>query len=153
MLKLPLLHFRIARKRVREKEQERFAVGECGFIPQAPLRKNRRFCLKFAPVAQLDRALACGAKGRRFESCQVYQKESPSKEGLSFWLRARFEPTTRDFAQQNTVDRRFARSEARRCLHRALERRLSEASSCQVYQIKSRSKDRLFIYMVESSHE
>ena len=26
----------------------------------------------FAPVAQLDRALACGAKGRRFESYRVY---------------------------------------------------------------------------------
>ncbi len=26
----------------------------------------------FAPVAQLDRALACGAKGHRFESCRVY---------------------------------------------------------------------------------
>ena len=25
------------------------------------------------PVAQLDRALACGAKGRRFESCRAYQ--------------------------------------------------------------------------------
>ena len=25
-----------------------------------------------APVAQLDRAFACGAKGRRFESCRVY---------------------------------------------------------------------------------
>ena len=24
------------------------------------------------PVAQLDRALACGAKGRRFESCRVH---------------------------------------------------------------------------------
>lgn len=29
-----------------------------------------------APVAQLDRALACGAKGRKFESCQVYQDKS-----------------------------------------------------------------------------
>ena len=26
-----------------------------------------------APVAQLDRAFACGAKGRRFESCRAYQ--------------------------------------------------------------------------------
>ena len=25
------------------------------------------------PVAQLDRALACGAKGRRFKSCRVHQ--------------------------------------------------------------------------------
>ena len=30
-----------------------------------------------APVAQLDRALACGAKGRKFESCQVYQDKAP----------------------------------------------------------------------------
>src|SRR5690606_17400 len=28
----------------------------------------------YAPVAQLDRALACGAKGRRFKSCRVYQE-------------------------------------------------------------------------------
>lgn len=26
----------------------------------------------YAPVAQLDRALACGARGRKFESCRVY---------------------------------------------------------------------------------
>ncbi len=35
------------------------------------------FCAKmstYAPVAQLDRALACGAKGRRFESCRVYHE-------------------------------------------------------------------------------
>ena len=29
----------------------------------------------FAPVAQLDRALACGAKGHTFESCRVYHCE------------------------------------------------------------------------------
>ena len=29
--------------------------------------------LHFGLVAQLDRALACGAKGRRFESCRVHQ--------------------------------------------------------------------------------
>ena len=28
-----------------------------------------------APVAQLDRALASGAKGRRFESCRVHHPE------------------------------------------------------------------------------
>ena len=27
----------------------------------------------YAPVAQLDRASACGAEGHRFESCRVYQ--------------------------------------------------------------------------------
>ena len=42
-----------------------------------------------APVAQLDRALACGAKGRRFESCRVYQKESPSVGGTFFLVYAR----------------------------------------------------------------
>jgi hypothetical protein len=31
-----------------------------------------------APVAQLDRALACGAKGHRFEPCQVYQDKTPT---------------------------------------------------------------------------
>ena len=37
-----------------------------------------------APVAQLDRASACGAEGRRFESCQVYQDEESSyKEAFS----------------------------------------------------------------------
>ena len=29
-------------------------------------------CRMFAPVAQLDRALACGARGRVFESRRVY---------------------------------------------------------------------------------
>ena len=35
-------------------------------------------CVKIStsvPVAQLDRAFACGAKGRRFESCRVYQRK------------------------------------------------------------------------------
>ena len=35
----------------------------------------------FVPVAQLDRAFACGAKGRRFKSYRAYQdlktKEKP----------------------------------------------------------------------------
>jgi hypothetical protein len=45
------------------------------------LRKNMLHLplLLFHPeqgrVAQLDRALACGAKGRRFESCRVHQDE------------------------------------------------------------------------------
>jgi hypothetical protein len=29
--------------------------------------------LTYVPVAQLDRALACGARGRKFESCRVHQ--------------------------------------------------------------------------------
>ncbi len=42
--------------------------------------------LLFAPVAQLDRVLACGAKGHRFKSCRVHHP-------LSF----RFCGTTEDF--------------------------------------------------------
>ena len=34
----------------------------------------------YAPVAQLDRALACGAKGHRFKSCRVYQICNKSKK-------------------------------------------------------------------------
>ncbi len=39
------------------------------------MKKNKFFFAfsSLAPVAQLDRAFACGAKGRRFESCRVYQ--------------------------------------------------------------------------------
>jgi hypothetical protein len=44
--------------------------------------------MHFAPVAQLDRALACGAKGRRFESCRVYQIKSLSHVlGLFIFVR------------------------------------------------------------------
>ena len=35
----------------------------------------------YALVAQLDRALACGAKGRRFESYRVYQGKAPTFVG------------------------------------------------------------------------
>ena len=39
-------------------------------------RKTHHIIYMFvAPVAQLDRAFACGAKGRRFESCRVYQNK------------------------------------------------------------------------------
>jgi hypothetical protein len=38
--------------------------------------------LSFAPVAQLDRALACGAKGRAFESRRVYQAMRLTNVGL-----------------------------------------------------------------------
>ena len=40
--------------------------------------------LRRAPVAQLDRALACGAKGRRFESCRVYQVKKVRTSGLFY---------------------------------------------------------------------
>ena len=35
-----------------------------------------RVRLRRAPVAQLDRALACGAKGRTFESYRVYHERA-----------------------------------------------------------------------------
>ena len=35
-----------------------------------------------APVAQLDRALACGARGRTFESYRVYQSKKTSLSSL-----------------------------------------------------------------------
>ena len=34
---------------------------------------NKRSARRRAPVAQLDRASACGAEGHRFKSCRVYQ--------------------------------------------------------------------------------
>ena len=61
---------------------------------------ERRF--QRAPVAQLDRALACGAKGRAFESRRVYQQKSPSLEGYFCWL-AQLGRTTGIFCQENTV--------------------------------------------------
>ena len=36
----------------------------------------------YAPVAQLDRAFACGARGRTFESCRVYQSKRLVKASL-----------------------------------------------------------------------
>ncbi len=45
-----------------------------GKSDQAIFYKNSKE-YEYAPVAQLDRALACGAKGRRFESCRVYQSK------------------------------------------------------------------------------
>lgn len=47
-----------------------------------------RFGVKISthvPVAQLDRALACGAKGRRFESYRVYQVKNVSSEAFLTW--------------------------------------------------------------------
>ncbi len=60
----------------------KFAWEASTFVPVSPKdfralhsHKIRIFLIlcSFVPVAQLDRALACGAKGRRFESCQAYQ--------------------------------------------------------------------------------
>lgn len=50
-----------------------------------------------APVAQLDRALACGAKGRKFESCQVYQGKSPSLRGFFLGFADKSENLRRGF--------------------------------------------------------
>ena len=51
----------------------------------------------FAPVAQLDRAFACGAKGRRFESCRAYQnqKKTPQESYFDSEISDRFEPKVR----------------------------------------------------------
>ena len=36
-------------------------------------KDNEKHFILCVPVAQLDRAFACGAKGRRFKSCRAYQ--------------------------------------------------------------------------------
>jgi hypothetical protein len=41
--------------------------------PLDPGRAGALNCFSWAPVAQMDRAVASGATGRRFESCQAYQ--------------------------------------------------------------------------------
>ena len=47
----------------------------------------------YAPVAQLDRAFACGARGHTFESCRVYQRKKSSFATLFSLVlrRSRFE--------------------------------------------------------------
>ena len=47
--------------------------GRVGWIAYHIIKCAKISWLCWAPVAQLDRAFACGAKGRRFESCRVYQ--------------------------------------------------------------------------------
>ena len=37
-----------------------------------------------APVAQMDRAFASGAKGRRFESCQAYHSPQNNSSSRKF---------------------------------------------------------------------
>ena len=51
----------------------------------------------YVPVAQLDRAFACGAKGRRFESCRAYQnqKKTPEESYFDPEISDRFEPKVR----------------------------------------------------------
>ena len=53
------------------------------------------------PVAQLDRAFACGAKGRRFKSCRAYQNKRRPK-GSYFIL-----------VYSTDLDRRFNRTSER----------------------------------------
>ena len=43
------------------------SAGECGYYATPRWRMER----SYAPVAQLDRASACGAEGRTFESCRA----------------------------------------------------------------------------------
>ncbi len=47
--------------------------------------ETSRFRPRYALVAQLDRALACGAKGRRFESYRVYHEKAPTLVGGFSW--------------------------------------------------------------------
>ena len=51
----------------------------------------------YVPVAQLDRAFACGAKGRRFESCRAYQnqKKTPQESYFDSKIFDGFEPKVR----------------------------------------------------------
>ena len=51
----------------------------------------------YAPVAQLDRAFACGAKGRMFESCRVYHNKKQGRRPYFFYsnISDRFEPEVR----------------------------------------------------------
>ena len=46
-----------------------------------PIKRVQR-----APVAQLDRALACGAKGHRFKSCRVYHVRDAAEQAVFFFL-------------------------------------------------------------------
>ena len=57
------------------------------------------FLSTYVPVAQLDRALACGAKGRRFESYRAYQFEL--KDAISAFFCAR-SPIRRASHEENT---------------------------------------------------
>ena len=57
-------------------------------------KMNKRSVRRRAPVAQLDRASACGAEGRRFKSCQVYHANAPLLVGLLRGLCGLFGSTT-----------------------------------------------------------
>ena len=59
----------------------------------------------YAPVAQLDRAFACGAKGRRFESCRVYQnqKKTPKESYFDSGILARIRAKVRTEERSDDV--------------------------------------------------
>ncbi len=59
-----------------------YFVGESTFSLQTDDVVSKATLLSLAPVAQLDRALACGAKGRAFESRRVYQTMRLTYVGL-----------------------------------------------------------------------
>ena len=59
------------------------------------MRKTYGLSHSLAPVAQLDRALVSGTKGRRFESYRVYQTKEVSLSGLFCLVYVeRLKPTT-----------------------------------------------------------
>ncbi len=64
------------------------APGVVGSIPIG--HPNKRICVTRAPVAQLDRALASEAKGRRFDSCRAHHLESRARLFGSLALFASF---------------------------------------------------------------
>ena len=68
-------------------------IGECHQI----FEKVSRFRIFCAPVAQLDRALASGAKGRRFESCRACHL-SPLNAPVHVAVSIRFAPSLSAFS-------------------------------------------------------
>lgn len=82
---------------------------------------NMQYCI-FGLVAQLDRALACGAKGRRFESCRVHQNKIPTLEWVFYFGDASQDPNL-TFAKQ----KRFGGvNETKKCLHFFVNERRSQ---------------------------
>ena len=60
------------------------------------------------PVAQLDRAFACGAKGRRFESCRAYHEIKNKAKGLIFYFIILRQEMNRRFTHgRNRTERKF----------------------------------------------
>jgi hypothetical protein len=74
----PLVSFEASSEveaRWRHAGRMRFIITSSGSEnrPLDPGRAGALHCFSRAPVAQMDRAVASGATGRRFESCQAYQ--------------------------------------------------------------------------------